>query len=115
MRRKLIGVKVGESLKLGEMRQELDEMTDVLLGRVPAPIESGVITLMEVAEAYYARATEMQMQIQRGEATGAVAKGSAPYKFRTGELRSFRELAKAAMELGSRRVTQAKLEMEMEE
>ena len=115
MKRKVIGVKVGDSFKLSEMRKELDEMTDVLLGRTPAPIESGVITLMEVAEAYYARATEMQMQIQRGEANDVIPKGSPPYKFRTGELRSFRELAKAAMELGSRRVTQAKLEMEMEE
>jgi hypothetical protein len=36
-------------------------------------------------------------------------RGSALYKFRTGELRSFIELSKRASELGSRRLTQEQL------
>jgi len=103
---------VGErDADLGEWQDELDHMTNVLLGREDPPIDMGVMTLMEVASAYHARASEMTMQIQRREVAGSVTKGGGEYRFRTGELRTFLELAKQSMELGSRRVTQARMEM----
>lgn len=95
------------------MRDELDEMRDVLLGRKPPPVDAGVMTLMEVADAYYARAKEMEQLIHRDESDGVVIRGSKHYKFRTGELRSFIELAKGACELGSRRVTKARMDFDM--
>lgn len=95
------------------MRSELDTMRDVLMGRQQPPMENGVMTLMEVADAYFARAKEMEQIIHRHEADGVVLRGSKHYKFRTGELRSFIELAKGAVELGSRRITNAKMEFDM--
>lgn len=95
------------------MREELDDMRDVLLGRKMPPVDNGVMTLMEVADAYFARAKEMEQIILRDEADGIVVRGSKHYKFRTGELRSFIELAKGATELGSRRVTKARLDFDM--
>lgn len=112
-KKKAIAVKIGEGLpSLHDMREEIDAMMSVLLGRESTPVDSGILTLHEVAFAYYARATEMTMSIHRGEANGTVLKGSGVYKFRTGELRDFMELCKRAQELGSRRVTYAKLEWE---
>lgn len=102
---------VTRSLKA--MRRELDEMRDVLMGREDPPVDMGVITLMEVASAYHARALEMQMLIHRAEAHGNVSRGDPVYRFRTGELRDFLDLAKGATELGSRRVTNARTEFEM--
>ena len=92
------------------MREELAIMHDVLLGREPSPINSGVSSLMEVAEAYHARAREMEGLIHEAEADGAVLKGSKLYRFRTGQLRSFIELARGAIDLGSRRITVAQME-----
>lgn len=95
--------------------KELEEYADVLLGRVPPPIEAGELTLMEIADAYHARACEIQMKIQQLEREGGTFRGSNYYKFRTGELRAFIELAKRAAELGSRRLTQARLLFDMEQ
>lgn len=89
-------------------------MMAVLLGREDPPIDAGLLTLHEVAYAYYARGVEMTMAIHRGETSGAVVRGSGVYKFRTGELRDFVELCKRAQDLGSRRVTFAKLEYEQD-
>ena len=100
---------------LSELREELSEYVEVLLGRKEAPIDNGVLTLMEYANACYSRAMEMNMLILRGETNGTILKGTAPYKFRTGELRTFIELAKGAMDLGSRRLTAAQLALEMRE
>lgn len=85
-------------------------MREVLLGRHAPPIENGVMTMMEVADAYLARAREMEQLLLRWEADGHVLKGSKQYRFRTGELRSFIESARSSVELGSRRVTAAKME-----
>jgi hypothetical protein len=60
---------------------------------------------MECAEAFHARAKEMEMELLELEAEGAVPRGSRPYKFRTGYLRSFIELTSKTIELGSRRLT----------
>jgi len=93
---------------------ELQDMTDVLLGREAPPIDAGHITLMEVADAYFARASEITMLLQKAEREGTITRGSAHYKFRTGELRTFMELAKRAADLGSRRLTEEQLLFEMQ-
>jgi hypothetical protein len=65
---------------------------------------------MEYASTVHARAAELTMQLQRLEREGRVLKNSKHYKFRTGELRTFMELCQRAAELGSRRITVAKME-----
>lgn len=97
-----------------KMTEELMNMTDVLLGRTKPPIDAGHLTLMEVADAYFARASEMTMLLQQAEREGTVTRGSAHYKFRTGELRTFMEMAKRAADLGSRRLTEEQLHWEMQ-
>ncbi len=99
---------------LGSLAAELRDMADVLLGHKESPIDAGIMTLMELADAFHARAMDMTMQIQAKERRGSVVRGSAAYKFRTGELRSFTELAKRSSDLGSRRVTFASLQLEAE-
>jgi hypothetical protein len=105
-------IAVGRGLPdVADMQAELDEYLDVLMGREDAPVE-GLMALFETADMYYARASEMDMMILRGEADGSIAKGSPHSKFRTGELRTFRELAKRAADLGSRRLTAITAEFE---
>lgn len=93
-----------------EMQDEIDEYVAVLMGHVEPPIENGVMTLLEYANAVYSRAMELTMLLQRAESQGVVLKNSRPYKFRTGELRTFTDLAAKAIDLGSRRVTAAQME-----
>ena len=95
------------------MSAELHVYTNVLLGRVAPPIDNGVMTLMEVANSYFSRAKEMEMRLHEGERDGWIAKGGELYRFRTGELRDFLDLAKAAQELGSRRLTDAMRQHDM--
>ena len=97
---------------ISSMIAELQDMTDVLLGREEPPIDAGHLTLYEMADAYYARAAELTMLLQQAEREGTVLKGSSHYKFRTGELRTFLEMAKRAADLGSRRLTYESLRME---
>ena len=97
-----------------EMEMELAEMIDVLLGREEPPIDSGVLTLQEVADAYFARGMELTIMIQGLERAGELGRGDEMYKFRTGELRSFVELAKRAGDLGSRRLTAEQLRFDAE-
>lgn len=104
-----------EGLILHDLRVELQDMVDVLLGRQPPPIDTGVSTLMEVAEAYHARAREIEMLLCQGEADGSILKGSKHYHFRTGELRAFIELVRKSIDLGSRRVTMAQMEASLRE
>jgi hypothetical protein len=96
-----------------KMVEELQDMTDVLLGRRKPPIDAGHLTLMEVADAYFARASELTMKLQEAEREGQITRGSAHYRFRTGELRTFMEMAKRAADLGSRRLTEEQLHWEM--
>jgi len=99
---------MGEGLgSVDELREELDGYLNVLMGRKPPPIDNGVLTLQEYANAVYSRAAELTMLILRGESDNKLAKGSRIYRFRTGELRTFMELAAKASDLGSRRLTQA--------
>lgn len=87
-------------------------MLDVLMGRVEPPV-NGKLALMEVAEAYHARASEITMRILRMETDGAVLRGHKLYKFRTGELRTFIDLCSKAIDLGSRRLTEEQMLLEL--
>lgn len=98
---------------LSELRNEIDEYIEVLLGRVSPPIDNDEMTMMEYANAVYSRAMELTILLQRAESEGTILKGTKYYKFRTGELRSFTELASRCIELGSRRVTKAQLDYSM--
>lgn len=101
----------GESLK--DLVDELNDYWAVLNGEEKAPFDHGWdSTLMEYGQEVYARAMFIQYSIQQMERTGIVEKNSPLYKFRTGELRTFIEVAKASAELGSRRLTKAKMEQE---
>jgi hypothetical protein len=91
------------------LRDEFLGYVDVLLGRQPAPIESPYLQLAEVATAYFARGQEIDMLIHAGEREGKIHRGSPYYRFRTGELRAFLEMAKKCAELGSRRLSQEAL------
>lgn len=97
------------------MVDELQNMTDVLLGRLDPPgVQNPMLQMMEVADAYYARASEITRLLQQAEREGRITRGSAHYKFRTGELRTFMEMAKQAADLGSRRLTAESLRYDME-
>jgi len=112
---KLRAVPLGTGVpNLTNLVEELQDMTDILLGREEPPIDAGHLTLMEVADAYFARASEITLLLQRAEREGQVTKGSAHYRFRTGELRTFMEMARRAAELGSRRLTEEQLHWEMQ-
>lgn len=103
-------ITVGSGLPpVEELADELEGYMDVLMGRVMPEQDFGHLTLMEYADIFYARACEIQFSIQRLEREGGVFKGHSYYRFRTGELRAFQELTKRAAELGSRRLTQARL------
>jgi hypothetical protein len=96
---------LGQGYDLRGMQNELREYRDILLGRQDPPIDHGVMTLMECAEAFHARAKEMEQELLDMEAENAILKGSRPYKFRVGFLRSFIEMTSKTIDLGSRRVT----------
>lgn len=111
----LRAIELGQGLpSIPEMVAELDTMTDVLLGRIEPPVNNGLLTLMETADAFYARGSEMTMLLQRAEREGNITRGSGYVKFRTGELRTFLEMCKRAADLGSRRVTFANMQLEAE-
>lgn len=99
---------------LEELHEELLGYANVILGRADPPLEIDgyFLDLMEVAAAYYARAKEIDMLIHYEEQNRRVIRGSPYYKFRTGQLRSFMEMAKMMADLGSRRLTQERLLME---
>lgn len=104
--------KVGSGLPtLGELVEEIHEYTATLLGRRPPPYNPRYTeALMECADAYFARASEITMLIQQAEREGRIVRSSPFVKFRTGELRSFMEMAKRAADLGSRRITVRQME-----
>lgn len=108
--RTLSSVNVGLGLAdVDELWEELEGYIDVLLGRAPSPVNSPYLALAEVATAYYARGQEIDARIHAAEREGTILRGSPLYKFRTGELRSFIELARKCADLGSRRLTQEQL------
>jgi hypothetical protein len=105
---------VGEGLpKSTEITVELEDMRDVLMGRVAPPV-GGVLSLMEVADAYFARACELEQMILAAVREGRITKTDPRNSIRTQEIRSFKELAKSAVELGSRRITVEQMTQEQE-
>ena len=110
--------KLSEGLpNLTVLQEELQDMTDVLMGRVSPPVKlrDRTLALMEVADAYFARASEIKMHIHRLEREGRVLRGTPLYQFRTGELATFMEMSKRAADLGSRRLTEESNTIEAEE
>ena len=110
--RRLTDVETVEGLPpVEELHDELIGYANVILGRADPPLELNgfYLDLMEVASAYYARAKEIDMLIHWEEQNRRVIRGSAYYKFRTGQLRSFIEMAKMMADLGSRRLSQERL------
>ncbi len=107
-----LGLGIGS---VDDLRDELLEYADVLLGRQEPPINSPYLSLAEVATAYYCRAREIEMLIYEAEREGAVLRGMPLYRFRTGALASFIELSKKMADLGSRRLTQEQLLHQMRE
>lgn len=97
------------------MRSEIKNYTDTLLGRVPMPIDIGINTLYEVAVAYFSRAKEIEMSIKEMENKGLITRNSPLYKFRTGELSAFIDIAKEQTRLGSRRITVASMMLQERE
>ena len=98
-----------------ELEEEFFGYVDVLLGRQEPPIDAGVLTLMEVSNVYLSRGIEVEMMILAAERDKEIMRSNPYSKFRTGELRSFIELAKKAQELGSRRLTNAEYEFNLKE
>lgn len=98
---------------VGQLREELEGYWDILLGRVDPPVSAGIATLMEVANALYSRAKEIESLIDQLEATGRVPASHPHARFRKTELRRFIEMSSKAVELGSRRITVAQMEAEM--
>lgn len=109
---RLIDVVVLEGLpSVDDLHEELLGYVNVMLGRADPPlqVDGFYLDLMEVASAYYARAKEIDMLIHNEEQNRRVVRGSPYYKFRTGQLRSFIEMAKVMSDLGSRRLSQERL------
>lgn len=97
-----------------EIRRELRGYRDVLMGREDPPMQKGVMTLMEVAEGYFARACEIEQEILEAQQEGRITKTGEYNTLRTQEIRSYKELFKSATELGSRRLTFENVRMQQE-
>jgi hypothetical protein len=107
---KLTDVPVNDSLPSPEeIQDELIYYCNVLLGREAPPIESPYMDLCEIASAYFARACELEIMIYWEEQHQRVMRGHPLYKIRTGQLRTFMDMAKRMADLGSRRLTQEQL------
>lgn len=110
-RTKIRAVRLGEGLpNLATLRFELQDYVDILLGRKDHSLPDNIMALAELANAYLARAREIEALIYQLEREGQVIRGSQHYKFRTGELRSLIDLFSKSYELGSRRITVAAME-----
>jgi len=105
--RTLTDVPVGSDLPSPEeIQDELLYYCDVLLGRIPPPIDNVYLTQQEVATAYLARAAELEMKILWEEQNHRVIRGHILNRMRTGQIRTFIEMAKKVADAGSRRLTQ---------
>jgi hypothetical protein len=106
---------LGSGLPAPEIiREELRGYRAVLLGHEDPPIEMGIITLMEVAEGYFSRACDIEQQILEAVSEGRLVDKTVYHSLRTQEIRSFKEMAKSATELGSRRITWENLRYQQE-
>lgn len=92
-----------------ELEAEIREYVAVLTGHQEPPFDMGIITLMEVGNAYFARLNELRILILQAERSGAVDKSSPYAKIRTGDLAIAADLAKRCTDVGSRRLSHAQL------
>jgi hypothetical protein len=100
---------------VAEMREEVQDMLDVLAGRKAPPIDVGLHTMQEVADGYFARGAEWVVLIYDMEDEfDDLPKNNEYTKFRTRQLRQFLEVCKKASELGSRRLTAEQIRLEQE-
>jgi hypothetical protein len=105
----------GDLPGLALLKSEVMDMWDVLLGNRPPPINSTrTDAMMETADAYFARASYITAMIQRAEQEGKLKRGDAYVSFRSGELRTFMDVAKRSADMGSRRVTVKGQQLEAE-
>lgn len=97
------------------IKEEIFGYWNVLLGRVDPPVRSPYLDLAEVANAYYARALELEALILEAERDpqSGIVRGHPLNRLRTGSLRAFLEAAKHMAQLGSRRLSQEQLLFEM--
>lgn len=110
---RLTDISLPEGLpKPDDIMEELKEMLSVLLGRTTPPHDSGVFTMMEVANAYYARASELTILIYEGERNGVISSSSNLSRLRKSELRTFLDLCKREIDLGSRRLSHEQYKLE---
>lgn len=108
--RRLTDVVVGSGLPtVEELQEELLGYVDILMGRADPDVDSPYLDLMEHAAAYFARGKELEILILGEEQSRRVVRGHPLNKFRTGQLRSFNEMAKHMADLGSRRLSQERL------
>lgn len=107
---RLSEVSVGTGLPtVDEMNEELLYMCNVLLGKEESPVQSPYLGLCEVATAFYGRGCELDMLIHMAEQEEQIPRGHPLQKLRTGQLRTFNEMARKMADLGSRRLTQERL------
>ena len=97
-----------------ELEAEIDGYMNVLMGREEPPLEKGIFTRFEVASTYLQRGLEIAARLHRADRKGLVKRNDPLYKFRTGELEDFIAMAKAARDQGSRQITAAQLERDLE-
>lgn len=107
---RLTEVPVPEGLPDPEtIQDELLYYCAVLLGHQEPPVTSPYLDLCEIATSYFGRACDLEMRILWEEQNNRVIRGHPLYKLRTGQLRTFMEMAKKMADLGSRRLTQEQL------
>lgn len=100
-----------------EIRDEIQGYRNILMGRKKPPAGLNMNTplaLMEYADIVYGRACELEQFILRNQDEGNITKTGSYQQIRTQELRSFKDMAKSAVELGSRRLTEARVLHEQE-
>jgi hypothetical protein len=104
--RPLTEVPVLEGLgSVDDIMDELLEMTQVILGRKKPPVDFGVMTRHEVALAYFARVTEIELLIYEHERKKLGVKGDPFTQLRTKQVRAMLEMLKTQVSAGSRQLT----------
>ncbi len=94
---------------VNDWADELEQMELVLMLKLPLPVDDPRVGLLVTAGSYHTRASSMKRTIQRLEREGTISRSHDLVKFRTGELRTFMEMASKVFDSASRALTAAKL------
>lgn len=100
-----------------QIREELQGYRNILMGRKHPPQAVDLkspLALMEVANMYFARACEVEQLILAKQDEGEIPKSGSYQQLRTQEIRSFKELSKSMVDVGSRRMTEQRVLFEQE-